>query len=433
MLLRSNYLQPYDLILGKIIIIMFALMAVQFYCFMSTFFASGYGRWRLFAYSSLALIIVLVICFMPKEIVNVGDKSYPVYGEALLLMMVLLLVLAARGFYVFARMLKVLENPVLYSQIVSLILGLGALTLFGVAAALPFGREYPVSHLGNLINAFVLSYAVIRHRLVDIRLVLRRGSALVSLGIIGILIFWILFALLSAMMGLQFDLTAMVVGTVLGVIVIIFAFRLRGFFFEAVGRAFQGSSYEYRQKLSDYANTVQNVFSLKEQGGELLALLTRAIGIKQACLLFPEASSEDFHAQFAEPKGRYNHMSELRLKGSNPVVKYLGRERKPLTRENLVILPEFLSLWEQEREEIKSKEIELFMPLISRDRLIAILALGKKQSGRYSLDDLHLLEDVTGRVAVSMEKEYLREQLREREEELSVINRSSVFWLCPLR
>jgi len=36
-----------------------------------------------------------------------------------------------------------------------------------------------------------------------------------------------------------------------------------------------------------------------------------------------------------------------------------------------------------------------------------------------------LLEDVTGRVAVSMEKEYLREQLREREEELSVINRSS--------
>ena len=46
------------------------------------------------------------------------------------------------------------------------------------------------------------------------------------------------------------------------------------------------------------------------------------------------------------------------------------------------------------------------MPLISRDRLIAILVLGKKQSGRYSLEDFHLLEDVTSRVAVSMEKEY---------------------------
>ena len=68
----------------------------------------------------------------------------------------------------------------------------------------------------------------------------------------------------------------------------------------------------------------------------------------------------------------------------------------------------------------------MFVPLISRDRLIAILVLGEKLSGRYSLEDLNIIENATGRVAVSMEKEYLREQLREREEELSVINNSSV-------
>jgi diguanylate cyclase (GGDEF)-like protein/putative nucleotidyltransferase with HDIG domain len=68
----------------------------------------------------------------------------------------------------------------------------------------------------------------------------------------------------------------------------------------------------------------------------------------------------------------------------------------------------------------------MFMPLISRDRLIAILVLGEKLSKHYSLEDLNIIEDATSRVAVSMEKEYLREQLREREEELSVINNSSV-------
>ena len=70
--------------------------------------------------------------------------------------------------------------------------------------------------------------------------------------------------------------------------------------------------------------------------------------------------------------------------------------------------------------------MEVFVPLISRDRLIGILALGNKYSGRYSLEDIDLLDDVSNRVAVSIEKEYLREQLREREEELSVINRSSM-------
>jgi diguanylate cyclase (GGDEF)-like protein len=69
--------------------------------------------------------------------------------------------------------------------------------------------------------------------------------------------------------------------------------------------------------------------------------------------------------------------------------------------------------------------IELFIPLVSRDRLIGILILDKKQSGRYLLGEFRLLEDVAKQVAVSMEKEYLQEQLRQREQELSVINRSS--------
>ena len=46
--------------------------------------------------------------------------------------------------------------------------------------------------------------------------------------------------------------------------------------------------------------------------------------------------------------------------------------------------------------------------------------------------DLNLLEDIAESVAVSMEKEYLREQLTEREKELSVINRSSAILTSSL-
>ncbi|MFC1986634.1 diguanylate cyclase, partial [Chloroflexota bacterium] len=171
---------------------------------------------------------------------------------------------------------------------------------------------------------------------------------------------------------------------------------------------------------------IQNVFSLREQGGELLALITKALGCKRACLLFPEAGNGHFTAQVVEPKGKRNPLSRLGLKEQNPIVKHLRQEQKPLTREDLAILPDFYSLWEQEREEVKASEIELFIPLISRGGLIGVLVLAKKQSGRYSLEDFSLLEDIADRVAVSMEKEYLREQLREREDELSLINRSTV-------
>ena len=424
--LRSNFFPQYNLLLLKLILITYTWMAVQFYCFVSSFFAPGQGRWLPLAYASLALVITLVLTgYLAEGVTADGDKLYLDYGRGVVFLAISLLILAVRVTYVFGKRLRILDNPVLRNQIFSLMLGLFILISSTVAAFLPWGREFPVNHFGGIIIAFILSYATIRHQLVDIRIVLRRGLAWVSLGIIGAVSFGLLLGILRTVLRFELDLTAIFVATSVAVLVAIFVYNLRGYLFVTMGKAFQGPSYNYRQKLSNFAGKIHNVFSLKEQGGELLKLVTKAVSCERACLLFLEVGSEDFTAQFVEPKGKGNPLSSLRFKEQNPIVEYLGRERKVLTRESLAILPEFRSLWEQEKVEIKSNEIELFVPLISRDRLIGILVLERKQSGRYSLEDFHLLEDVTNRVAVSMEKEYLQERLREREEELSVINRSS--------
>ncbi len=425
-LLRSNFFPEYNLLLGKLVIIMFSAMAVQFHCFSSTFYAPGQSRWLVFSYVSLAIIIVLaVLGYVPEAIVAQGDRLYPVYGKGMLFLAPALLTMSGRDFYVFAKRLKTMDNPVLYSQIVSLMLGLGALILFALAALLPFGREYAVSHFGNILNASILSYAVIRHKLVDIRIVLRQGTAFATLGIIGAVSYWLLLLLFHSMFDFQLDPKATFVATAGAVLVAIFMYRLRGSLFEVMNRAFQGQTYDYRVKLSEFVDKIHNVFSLKEQGGELLALVTKAVDAKRACLFFPEPGSGDFTAHMAEPAGNDNPLSSIRLAENNPLLEYLERERKILTRENLAILTEFRGLWEKEKEAMDASEIAMFMPLISRDKLISVLVLGRKHSGRYSLEELGLLEDVSKRVAVSMEKEYLREQLRQREEELSVINRCS--------
>jgi len=424
--LRGNFFPQYNLLLFKIIVVLFSVMGVQFHCFLSSFYAPGQSRWLPFAYVCLAGMITLVVLgYVAEGITTTGDKLYHNYGIGVIFVLMSLMTLAARNFYVFRKRLKILDNPILYNQIISLLLGLFVLVIFALSTLLPWGREFPIIHFGNLINAFILSYATIRHQLVDIRIVLRRGLAWVSLGIIGAASYGLLLSILHTVFRFELDLTATFVATLVAVLVAIFTYKLRSYLFATMGKVFRGPSYDYRQKFSDFASKIHNVFSLKDQGGELLALVTKAIGCKRACLLFLEASSEDFTTQFVEPKEKDNSLSHLRLERQNPIVEYLRREQKPLTKENLAILPEFRSLWEQERGEIKSNEIELFMPLISRDRLIGILVLDRKQTGRYSLEDFSLLEDVTSRVAVSMEKEYLREQLREREEELSVINRLS--------
>jgi diguanylate cyclase (GGDEF)-like protein/putative nucleotidyltransferase with HDIG domain len=424
-LFRSNYFPEDNLFLLEFIMIACALMVVQFHCFTSSFYAPSQGRWLPFAYISLVVIVVCVILgYVVDGVTNVDGRLYSDYGIGIILLIVSFLTLAGRNIYALRKKLKMLDNPVAYNQTITLILSIIVLTVFISGAVLPWGREYSIPHIGNLINAFILTYAVIRHNLVDIRIVLRQGSAWFGLGVIGVVTYWFILVVAHHLFDFEISLTASFAATIAGILVAILVYRLRGYFFSIMSRAFHGASYNHRQELSNFTDTIHNVFSLKEQGGELLALLVKAIGIRQAVLLFPQTGSDEFCVQIAEPKN--NELTTLKLKANNPIVKYLARERKPLTKENLSIMPEFLGLWSQEKEELDSKEMEILMPLISRDRLIAILILGKKKSGRYSLEEYNMIINIADRVAVSMEKEYLSELLRAREAELSVINNCSV-------
>jgi diguanylate cyclase (GGDEF)-like protein len=424
--LRSDYFPQSKFLLLQLIVITFFLMAVQFHQFVSSFYPKGKGRWLPFAYGSLVFVIIMVaLGYVPESVGSTNDVTLLNYGKGVFFIAIPLLVLLTRNYYVFIKMLKTLDHPVLYNQVVTLLISIGVLTLFTIGAILPVGESFPIPHYGNLANAFILSFAVIRHRLVDIKLVIRRSTAWIVLGILSIAVYWLLLIIAQKIFNFELDVYASIIASVLAVGVYILIYFVRGGLFHWMGRAFKGASYHSQQQLHDFTGKIHNVFSLEEQGGELLNLLVKALNIKQACLLFPETDTGDLKTKLYEPKEN-NRLANFRLRSNNPIVKYLEKEQKYLSKENLAILPSFLNLWPQEREEIDSNNISMFIPLISRERLIAILVLGEKHSGRYSLEDLDTIENATSRVAVSMEKEYLREQLREREQELSVINNSSV-------
>jgi hypothetical protein len=254
--LRSNLFPQYNNFLLKLILITYTWMAVQFYCFASSFFAPGEGRWLPLAYASLAIVIGLALLGQVAEGVTVvnGDKLQLNYGRGLIFLVIPLLTLAARMTYVFGKKLRILDNPVLRNQISSLMLGLFVLLLFTMATLLPWGREFSITHFGGIINAFIFSYAVIRHQLVDIRIVLRRGLGWVTLGVIGIASYGLLLVILHLVFHFESDLTAEFIIALVAIMVGLFIYKLRSSLFVTVGKAFQGQSYNYRQELSDFAS-----------------------------------------------------------------------------------------------------------------------------------------------------------------------------------
>jgi diguanylate cyclase (GGDEF)-like protein len=427
---RSNLMpgnDDYNKLLLKIIIFLFALMAVQFHCFTSYFFPADKSRWLPVAY--ISLIVTVIPLIWDKLPVNVETTPGEIglhanYGPYIVCVAIPLIVLLARNLFIFVPRLKNQDNPVTYNQMLSIVICLSVLTFFMAMTVFPIGAAFPIGHAGNLSIAIILSYAAVRHQLVDIRFVLRRGLIGLLVFLVGLACYVLLLLLFHTILSIDITLNMMIASSLAAIAAVIVVYKLRDIITRFAGKTFQGESYQYREKLVDFANKIHNVFNLQDQGAELLSLVTHAVDCRKAGLLFID-TSEDYVVQLVEPPDKDSALNRMRLRKDNPIVEYLKREKRPLTRENLAIQPEFMGLWQQEKDIIEINEIELFMPLISRDRLIGVLVLDKKKSGRYILEDFGLLQDVTRRVSVSMEKEYLRERLKEREEELSVINRSN--------
>ena len=422
---RSNYFPGAAAVLIRIIICLFSWMAIQFHCLSSSFFQADKRHWLPLAYGSLALIVGFVAFgIIPHGLVQEGATTLPEYGWSAYIIAIPLLLLAARNIYVFWPRLKNQDNPVIFNQTVSLLLCLGVLIVSISLAISPFSGAFSLAYIGNIIVALVLSYTVVGHQMVDIRYVLRRGFAWTCVGIISIASFWFILLIFHDLIDSQLTTATFFAAATAAIISVLILYKARVLMTRLIGKVFQGESFNYRKKLTEFADKIHNVFSLKDQGNELLKLTTRALDCSKAGLLFGD-NNGDYEAQIIASVDKNDALGRLKIRGDNPVIEYLKRKRSPLTRESLFITPEFLGLWQQEKEAIETNGIEVFVPLISRERLIGLLVLDKKKTGYYNLEDFTLLEDIAARVAVSMEKEYLREQLKEREEELSVINRSN--------
>jgi diguanylate cyclase (GGDEF)-like protein len=107
----------------------------------------------------------------------------------------------------------------------------------------------------------------------------------------------------------------------------------------------------------------------------------------------------------------------------NPAFEQLVRTGEAVLRDDPAAESILKNLFKEINQDFGSGEIDVILPLISNDRLISILLLKSRDSSHYTPEEITLLNDIATRLAPGMEKEYLREQLHERQKELSVLNR----------
>jgi diguanylate cyclase (GGDEF)-like protein/putative nucleotidyltransferase with HDIG domain len=410
----------------KIVLCIAILMLVQFHYFVCSFYRFERIRIPLAYIFLMATIALAALGYIPRGVEVTASGINVDYGPWIIAIGLLFLsTVGVKDVYSLIQKYRLSPNPAERNQIVYLLVAIGVLTVFLLSSYTPRGGEFPVSHIGNLIVACVLAYAVVAHRLLDIRVVFRRAFINVVLYGAGLAIVVLFFRLAHQFVGFEFNFASLAVTIGLGIpAILFFGHKLRDLWQRKVEEAFIGARYSYRRQLSQFITRIHNVPTLEQLGSEFISLLAQSLDCRRACLLLPQDGDGGFSAQFTYPPVEDNPIGGLTLRQDSPVVTWLKHESTILAERDLDIFPEFQSIWQEEREEIRSAGVKMFVPLMNKGKLVAVVAISERRDGNlYAVEDIDLLEFITAQVAASMEKEYSRERLREQDEEVTLINR----------
>jgi diguanylate cyclase (GGDEF)-like protein len=419
-LFRSDFFDNEKIYIAKVVLCILTLGITQLHYFLRTYYDPKPVGFPV-AWVLTGLSLILIAGFIPEKVIN-GISVTPVYGAWIYPLSIYGFGLLFRDICLLIKKRQSVIDPVFGNQIVYLVLGISIALILAGFSFTKLGQEIPIAHVGNFLNALILTYAVVRHQLLDLRLVLRRGLTLLSMTAIGVAVYLLLFVAIHFLLHLEIADVSFVFGMVVAFVIAFVIFYLRNFIASQIDKLFYGDSYSYRQDLNNFAkNRIKGIISLDELGNDLLALFCGAFRCRQSFLMLPQEDTGDFYVRYSAPA---TDMPSLVIKSDSPIITWLRKENTYLPREKLDISPEFRGLWKEERDNILSLNSQLFLPINSRGAIIGILALSEKLNKRgYSLEDINLSEKIVRDIATSLEKEYLQDQLRKREHELSLINR----------
>jgi len=268
------------------------------------------------------------------------------------------------------------------------------------------------------IIPFAFGYSVLRYRLMDVELVVRRVFvyALTTLAIsllIGFVVYTGgLYAFGSGQSFTSGEITLPVVMAVLAMAAIVMAAApVKNFLQEQVDRIFYGERYDLRNSLLDFGRTLSATTALDPLLDSLVSRLQEVMNVERVAI-------------FVESRGAQSGYAVARSEGLEPVVvppdfREMIRVRSAATG---VVRADDLDLNGGESNFSVRRSLHYFVPCVVRGRMVAVIGLGRSvDGGLLSSEDVQILRTVSGYVAVAIENSLLYTDQQERASELKML------------
>lgn len=277
----------------------------------------------------------------------------------------------------------------------------------GINASLPMD----LSAIPLSLIPLTFACAIVRYRLADVEVIVKRAmvwaAALTAIAAI--------YAVLLRVAGWIFLEDShqhnSVIAVLATLVVVLVARPLKNAIQATFDRAFYRDRYDYRRALVGFARDLSSDLDLYRLGDRIVARVTETLLVDRMSLLLAEERTAEFvairSAGLSGEPARLGRNSALGARVSAGVAVAMD---DPTTTHGIPV---------GELEPWRDRELYYFVPCVSKETTIAVLALGRKPHDEpLNSEDLALLAAVAGQAATALENGRLYRQLHVKAEEL---------------
>ena len=274
---------------------------------------------------------------------------------------------------------------------------------------------YPMGVIGNIAFGVLTTAAVTRYRMMELRLVLRRGLAYILISSSLLAVYGLLFIAVWFIARDQ-SRTALIiasVGTVFvaGLFVQPMLQRVQSF----VDRVFFRERVDRLHAIVQLNADVRDITDFSLTALRVVRGIRRAVQSDWVTLVLPDPD-ETILLPRADSRGT---SPDIELPADGAITAWFQRHHKPLPRGELQTDPYLQAMSEEEAGALGALDAVLLVPLLDRDRLIGILALGPKLAGdNYLAEDVEFLEAVAEQTGLAIQNARMFADEHERLSEL---------------
>ncbi len=245
----------------------------------------------------------------------------------------------------------------------------------------------------TIIAIAFISYAIVKHRLMSIEVVIQRSTAYAVVTVLIMALYALAVMISETYLRKIIGYTSLLVTAFAALVIAVVYQPLVKGFQNLTDRLFFRGRYDYQKTLRKISQEIAAVIKLEELTKLIASSFIETMKISEISFLLPDREREHFRS-IALNIPRYKR---IEIDVASSIVSWLVANKDILVREEI---EDNISV----RDAMERLGIPIWVPIVSKDELIGIIALGNKLSGDiFSSEDLALLTTLANQTAVALD------------------------------